>query len=116
MTCQLCCDRGKTWQGSDPACGFEKYVFSTSNWNCATLNTIRDLIEEHGHSEWIDDCGIGVLSFAGNNFSGHLVLTWYKRRGRVGMAVFMCDEQYPIPLTLQMAEEAIEYYAKKEQK
>jgi len=113
MTCKLCSERGKTWEGDDPTCGFDEGgFFKSDNWCCATLNKLRDLAKEFGWN-YRDDCdmaSIGVIPFTGNNHAGYIILTWYKDRGRTSMAVFMQDGRAPVFLNLQMAEEAIEYY------
>jgi hypothetical protein len=46
MACKLCNERGKTWNGDDPVCAFENGVFSNDNWNCATMNKLRNISEE----------------------------------------------------------------------
>ncbi|MBU8739773.1 hypothetical protein KM894_12195 [Bacillus licheniformis] len=115
MVCRLCKERGKTWEGSDPVCAFEKGVFSPKNWNCATMSKLRRLSEEFGHSDRDDDsCGsIGYVPLSDNyapatyeGYGGYIVMMWYKERGRVGNALFMTDEGTE-PLTLEHAEIAI---------
>ncbi len=114
MSCKFCIERGKPPNfGSDPQCGFDAGgFFNPKNWNCALLNKLRDIAEEKG-LEYRDDmdCGsIGVVPCSGDNWCGYIVMTWYKNRGATGMAVFMDDDRAPIMLTLQIAEEAIEYW------
>ena len=55
---------------------------------------------------------IGGLRVVGMKYSGYIVMTWYKSRGRVGQAVFMSDDDEPIKLTLDIAEDAIGTYRK----
>ncbi|MBS2764183.1 hypothetical protein [Bacillus licheniformis] len=115
MACRLCKERGKTWEGDDPVCAFEKGVFSPENWNCATMSKLRRLSEGLGNSDRDDDsCGsIGYVPLSDNyapatyeGYGGYIVMMWYKERGRVGHALFMTDEGAE-PLTLQHAEIAI---------
>jgi len=119
MVCRLCQERGKTWEGSDPRCAFVGGVFTTDNWNCATMNRLRDMtgeLEDKGRADTfyfrddMDAGTIGVLRVVGMKYSGYIVMTWYKRRGRVGQAVFMSDDDEPIKLTLDIAEDAIGTY------
>jgi hypothetical protein len=43
MKCKACKKRGQTWNGSPPVCAFENF---DQNWNCATLNAIREIAYE----------------------------------------------------------------------
>jgi hypothetical protein len=73
--CPRCKKRGKTWEGDDPVCGFdEEGNFLLANWNCATLNALREICE----ISWCDDYNIGVTS---KSDFGFLILKWYKSRG-----------------------------------
>lgn len=113
--CSLCQERGKTWNGSDPACAFKNGVFDTQNWNCATMNALRD-IAEHIGLYWRDDlsaASFGAVPFEGDKWVGYIVMTWYKNKGATGMAMLMFDDEQPKPLTLEMAEEAIEYWVRR---
>lgn len=115
MVCKLCIERGKTWEGDDPKCAFESKVFSSDNWNCATMNKLRAISEEYERS-WRDDLSCGSIGyvpmdndFAPDDFDtygGYIVMMWYKERGRTGNAVFMTDGE-TIPLTIRHAEVAI---------
>jgi hypothetical protein len=118
MPCRLCVERGKTWSGDDPICAFETGVFSPDNWNCATLNRLREIAEELGTTMRDDNsCGsIGYVpmdaDYTPNDFGtygGYIVMMWYKNRGRTGNAIFMTDEE-TVPLTIKHADLAIETY------
>jgi hypothetical protein len=125
MPCPRCIERGKDWEGDDPKCAFELGVFSTNNWNCATMNDLRDLVntdcfgtevDTHswGYRDDMWSASFGVLripeaahNLLGNedeNFQGYLVMTWYKNRGRTGQAWIVNDDEPPKPLTLLEAE------------
>lgn len=130
MTCPRCIKRGKTWDGDNPKCAFENiYVyfqdstskpyttnqFSKDNWNCATMNDLRefidDQIEKGGRGYYYrDDISTGtiaVLPYETDNFYGNLVMTWHKERGRTGSAMVVCDDREPQILTLDIAEEIL---------
>ncbi len=100
--CKACQDRGKNWNGSDPRCAFSDGVFNTDNWNCATMNALRDI------------CGKNYLcsedQYASIIYSGidchFIVLTWYKHRGRTEGAYILSDHECR-PITLEEAETAI---------
>jgi hypothetical protein len=115
MTCKMCEERGKTWEGSNPKCAFKNGIFTTDNWNCATMNELRRISRELDTYQRDDmSCGsIGYVRMDNNHapddfdtYGGYIVMTWYKDRGRTGNAVFMTDEEME-PLTIKHAELAI---------
>ena len=84
--CKECEKRGKTWEGSDPRCAFDssgKFKLNEAglgdNWNCATLNTIREYMYDNDFVHWSEDNNVGVAVYDGM----FLILHWYKRRGTV---------------------------------
>lgn len=115
MTCSLCLERGKTWDGSDPRCAFENGVFDTENWNCATMNELRDISERLETNRRDDNaCAcIGYVPFEGDEYSGYIVMTWYKNRGRTGNALIMWDDEKERPLKVEDAIEAVHQNKKK---
>ena len=75
MSCRRCQERIKDWHGADPDCGFDDAgKFTTENWNCATLNALRDMCE----GVYSEDSRAALVSCE----EGWLVVYWYKRRGR----------------------------------
>ncbi|MBR8661188.1 hypothetical protein [Brevibacillus sp. NL20B1] len=95
MSCKLCIERGKTWNGDDPRCAFETGVFSPDNWNCATMNALRE-ISRQLRTTYRDDmaaASIGYVPFEGDEYSGYIVMTWYKDRGRTGNAFIAWDDE-----------------------
>lgn len=76
--CPRCTERGKTWNGDDPVCGFhEDGSLNENNWNCATLNALREMGEPN--RVWCDDSNMTIVQ----RFDvGHGILSWYKDRGR----------------------------------
>ena len=104
--CPRCEARGKPeYFGSDPKCAFagSDRMFSGDNWQCATMNALRDQVDRN-EVGWNDDERIGHIdvprSVQGPRF---LVLCWYKRRGATGRAV-MIDGDGHGGLSLETAE------------
>lgn len=114
--CQRCRGRGKTWAGGDPKCGFLTGDFDPSNWNCATLNELREMcgedsflnLESSVFTDRVGDSSIGVLPGPDDSF---IVLSWYKRRGRTSRALYISDDEVH-ELTLAEAESALTLNAK----
>lgn len=114
LACPRCIARGKTWQGDDPRCAFASGAFA-DNWNCATLNALRDLAHSvpgcvHLQSDsrlaviTYDVYGEGDDTMPGSvGWQGFLILAWYKARGHTDRA-FVMDEDNERPLTLKLAE------------
>ncbi len=75
--CQMCWELGKTWEGDDPKCAFASGAFSSDNWNCATMNALRDLAEQASSRSDEERCGVVPL-----HDGSFIVLGWYKSRGR----------------------------------
>jgi hypothetical protein len=115
MACRACIERGKTWDGADPKCAFESGVFSHENWNCATMNTLRDICEKEmesaNHYPYNNDQRAWLFPVFG--MGEFLVLTWYKSRGKTDGA-FVIDEERHTVLTLAEAEVIINQYANNE--
>lgn len=101
MPCKRCVARGKPWAGEDPKCAFPDGLFTTYNWNCATMNTLRNRAEAFRATS--DDQSAGLVPAAG----AFVVLYWYKNRGRTEIAG-MIDEHGWRSLTLQVAEEVLD--------
>lgn len=100
--CGWCRRRGQTWDGSAPKCAFpDGGKFVSDNWNCATMNVLRALIDT-GSEVWSDDQWLGTLAVGGK----FLVLSWYKRRGRTEGA-WLVDAGEIRPISLADAECAI---------
>jgi hypothetical protein len=77
--CPRCQERVKDWEGDDAKCGFdENGNFLENNWNCATLNALRERAEEN--AVWSDNQqNVSVIQ----TFDvGHAILSWYKHRGQ----------------------------------
>jgi|3_EtaG_2_1085321.scaffolds.fasta_scaffold03033_6 hypothetical protein len=114
--CKYCDLRGKTWNGSDPKCGFPLGdTFTPENWNCATLNLLRGLSHKNGVKTYGEDNGsISVLALPISwNFDerGYLVMNWYKDRGCTDKAKII-NEDEEFELTEELANAIIEHYTK----
>lgn len=103
MSCERCRTAVKDWEGADRKCAFNAGVFSSDNWNCATMAELRDLAQPG--ALWNEDQYAAVLRLG--NCSGFIVLSWYKRRGRTEGAWFMTEDTVR-PLALTEAIEVIE--------
>ena len=66
-----------SWIGSPIQCAFPDGFFVEDNWNCATANAVRDLVEVD-RTFWSNEQHLGVLRMDGQ----FLVVSWYKNRGR----------------------------------
>lgn len=104
MTCKMCLERVKDWKGSDPACYFD----GEHNWNCATVNEIRELcyegqdLKEGIHYEYCDDekfatFNIHEVEDDKCNYIGRcLYMAWYKQRGCTE-ALWILDGEDDVP-------------------
>lgn len=76
--CWRCTQRGQTWAGDSPTCGFpDRKGFVGSNWNCATLNELRDQAEES--KVYNEDQYAALLPIPDSG--EFIVLSWHKQRG-----------------------------------
>lgn len=108
--CKMCQERGQTWAGAPPKCAFPEGVFVTNNWNCATMNAIRDMVERNRFRRFhVDEERIGLIIAPETErlLPGFVVICWYKNRGKNPVARFM-DSAECTPLTLERAESVIE--------
>lgn len=113
MACKRCEQRGKTWNGSDPKCAFpDGHRFNSENWNCATMNALREIGEEF--FEHRDDSQNGSICIVPvpehDEHAGYLVLTYYKNRGCTGMVTRVCEDYPPTIPGLRYIEEILDTY------
>lgn len=109
-SCDLCQERGKTWEGSDTKCAFGHGLsFSRENWRCATMAVFRDACRES--AVWNGDQSVGVVAIPESCCDetrefhpAHLVLSWYKSRGRTDGAIVLDSDGCVYPLTARLAE------------
>ena len=108
MSCKLCEERIKDWEGSDSKCAFKTGFFSSDSWNCATMNMLRAIGEKT--IQYNNDQACCTLHGVGSDF---VVLSWYKRRGQTEVAVMLNDKDIN-SLSLEEAERIVELYKNKE--
>lgn len=108
MTCNLCRARDKDGEGSDRRCAFENGYFTSDNWNCATVNLIRDLCYEGQPKipQGVDYQYCSDQKYATINISEMedylglaLWVSWYKNRGATGAMWILDDAVLPCPPT-----------------
>lgn len=103
VKCAACQERGQTWNGSAPRCAFDGRPFS-DNWNCATVNLIRDLVYEgqelpHGVDyQYCEDMKYATVKIDHIELpSGPamaLWVAWYKSRGSTD-SIWLLDPEGP---------------------
>lgn len=117
MQCKLCREREKTYVGSIPQCAFNvdnTGTFNSDNWNCATMNALREKAAEL-KTNYRDDQAAGSIGyvpyedFDGELSNGYIVMTWYKERGKTDMAFLVSTDDEIEQLTEQMALDALDY-------
>jgi hypothetical protein len=97
--CRRCEARGQDWAGDAPKCGFlDGKPFLSSNWNCATLNALRDHAERS--QVYNDDQYAAILPIPDSG--EFIVLCWYKHRGRTESACVISGSTVR-PLTIRDA-------------
>lgn len=95
VTCKLCLERGKTWEGDDPVCFWDE----GSNWCCVTLGEF--IYEFYGDLQWWEDQCTGHFLIRGYptllTLSSAIALwiTRYKHRGHVEQVLILFDDQPP---------------------
>lgn len=75
-------------------CAFQDNVFDSNNWNCLTIEKLRDLAD---YTDRNANLSIGVIRIPEQE--GHIVMLWYKNRGRVSNAYVMQEDEEPTILT-----------------
>ncbi len=110
MICRLCQERGKTWEGSEPKCAFDNSfnIFNEDNWNCATMNMLREIGENN--TIYHDDQNACLLRGVAHD---HVVVSWYKNRGCTEQA-YMINGDGVKDLSLEEAELIIKANENKE--
>lgn len=112
--CAMCEERGQPWTGAAPKCAFpDAGDFTADNWNCATMNALRDAAEAHRVQH--DDQSLGAVPFDNElqhePNAGFVVLCWYKSRGCTSVAFVAGDDSPPRPLTYGLANAVARTYA-----
>lgn len=122
ILCKRCAKRGKDWNGDDPICAFAETGFK-ANWNCATLNAIRDICYEGNHPpvpgvdyQYCEDQKYATVKVDDIELTnGHalaLWVTWYKNRGHTDECLILSDYHPPRRATEEDLEAIIQAYKK----
>jgi hypothetical protein len=116
--CKLCVEKGLP----NCECAFNKEgLFQKDNWNCVTINVLRDIAEEFNLIKYGCDISLAVLDTPSVRINeedsepdGWCILSWYKQKGAISNAIFMSDE-IEKPMTLDQANAIINLYKNKKQ-
>lgn len=110
MPCQMCNERIQAWEGEPPSCAFDTGRFLPGNWNCATANALRELVEARPLPEGItrdscDDQHYATVNAYDLCAEGEdededwtpfaLWVSWYKRRGKTDALWLLSDTGEP---------------------
>lgn len=100
MPCKMCLNRKQDWTGDKPKCYFDN---PSNNWNCATVNAIRDICYEGqqqipkgvdyqycGDRKYATIC-LDEIGYGDSPIGLALWVSWYKSRGRTD-AMWILDE------------------------
>lgn len=106
-------------QTQPPRCAFLSPTFSTDNWSCRTMSVLRRASRDQGAHVRSIDHSVGVVPIpfelsepTGNDIQTHIVLQWYKDRGRTNQAVIVDGEGNFELLTRELAEKLADHYEK----
>lgn len=115
MTCKKCIERGKTWEGSNPICAFDR----EDNWNCATIGLLRDLVDEGSNLpvgvdyQYCEDMKYATIKVDHiDDLDGALALwvCWYKQRGRTDNFLLLFSDGEPRKPNEQEILTIVEFY------
>lgn len=79
-------------------CAFQDNIFDNDNWNCQTMMALRERVD---YTDRNTDVSIGIIRIPKQE--GHIVMLWYKNRGRTSNAYVMCEDEEPKILTYDVA-------------
>lgn len=100
--CSRCKEHPPTWPGTPRQCAFVGPSFSDENYNCATMNQLRLLVEDDGLRVYGEDESLGIVRCP-FEVGGFVVLSWYKDRGRTAVAQWVSSNGV-WPLTYDIAD------------
>lgn len=101
--CSLCNEIPKSWKGDDRKCAFpDGSDFSSDNWNCATMNALRDSLADDVWAR--DGVHAGVIAAPDSADETHVVISMYKNRGNVQNAFALDGDGKFLPLRAELAE------------
>ena len=99
--CKYCLEKEKTWDkwNSPIECAFEKWFFSENNWNCWSMDFLREKVEDN--SVYNEDTYAWIIPYNIQNKDNEdiwfIYLEWYKSRWRTDKCIDM-ETQKPIKL------------------
>jgi hypothetical protein len=122
--CEACAKRVKNWNGSDPICAFRNgNPFNPDNWNCATVNQIREIVEDNHYegasrefsATWRhEDQSAASIDVSRidmpRDYDLTLWVTWYKHRGRTEAMYLLGANSEPRPPYEDECVAVIDYY------
>lgn len=96
MKCKRCLKKKKEWSStSSPIkCAFENWYFSSNNWNCWTMDILREKAEENRVHN--DDRNASLIPYE----YWYLYLEWYKDRGATDRLIDMDNVGEEVTLEL----------------
>lgn len=113
VRCRRCIEQDQPPDCGDIRCAFMNGTFEPDNWNCATMNTLRELGQPLGNEQGSSG---PMLTYVGDqraklipidsDLQAFIVLGWYKSRGSTE-AAYVLHEQRIAPLPLWLAEIAL---------
>jgi hypothetical protein len=99
-----------------PQCAFTGDNFSPNNWSCRTLRILRQAANVHGSNQRSLDHALAVIpiphhiSETRDKLETHILLYWYKDRGRVDKSMVVnCRGEMRV-LNRDLAESLAHYY------
>ena len=104
VRCKACQDRVKKWNVSDSACAFLTGEFAEENWNCATVNAVRDICYEGQELkngidyQYCEDDKYATVKIDHIEITGRplaLWVSWYKNRGCTQAMWLLFDKEPP---------------------
>ncbi len=118
IICHRCSTRVKDWVGDDPNCAFsnKEGLFHSTNWNCATTNTLRSLISNQVDAwgtnfgvSYSDDDVLAIIPLqkvtdeldqdtTTEQYLGDFLLVgWYKQRGETKLLLLVDQDLTRVP-------------------
>lgn len=114
MSCNRCKERGQPPEYASPVkCAFPNHgTFNPDNWGCALIEALSEAAgpyRMYGQDESLD-----VILCDPNRDNGFIVLSRYKRRGRVSNAVWVGDFSPAREVTADLCERALVYLQRRD--
>lgn len=104
MKCNFCIEKEKKWWkwNGEIECAFINWEFNENNWNCWTLDFLREKVENNSY--WNEDIKAWIMPYFIKNKKyddiWYIYLEWYKSRWTTDKCIDMNTLK---PLTLYKA-------------